>query len=198
MWLLMCLVIITSFLWTALASATLPPLLTSTSDPILLVSADLLLPSSRFPFLSPQIETGPWLYLAPTTHLQLSWCQLAAVSSLICTYSSFSWVKTPGKHRSLAEAAFLAHRSTLSLCHHAGIVPWQPQGCSCPLQTQSRYGPVHTQDISMVPSIIFEDKPTKWSDGPVCGAPYPICLRGSQHRSQFPRVCDFKQLFLSL
>lgn len=46
-------------LWTALASATLSPLLTSTSGPILLVSVDLLLPSSLFPFLSPQIETRP-------------------------------------------------------------------------------------------------------------------------------------------
>lgn len=77
-------------LWTALASATLSPLLTSTSGPILLVSVDLLLPSSLFPFWSPQIETRPCLCLAPTTHLQLFWCQLAAVSFSISTYSSFS------------------------------------------------------------------------------------------------------------
>lgn len=164
---------------------------------------DLLLPSSPFPLLPPQIETRPWLCPATTTHLQLFWCQLAAASSSICTYSSFSWVRISGKHWSPEEAAFLGHQPSRSPCHHAGITPRlllerEPQGCSCPLQPRPRQVPMHTQDVSVVPSISLEDELTKWSDGPACGAPLPIRWCGWQHHSQFPRGCAFKQLFLSL
>lgn len=112
--------------------------LTSMSGLILLISGDLWLPSSLFPFLPPQIETWPWLCPTPTAHLQLFWCQLAAVPSSVCIHSSFSRVKTSGKHQSLLEAVFpfellgdvLASSLTL-----AGVEQ-EPWDSSCPLQPQ--------------------------------------------------------------
>lgn len=111
------------FLWTALAAATLLPLLTTMSGSILLISVDLWLPSSLFPFLPPQMETRPWLYPTPTAHLQLFWCQLAAVSSSVCIHSSFSRVRTSGKYQSLVEAAFPGHQPIWSPQQHVDIIP---------------------------------------------------------------------------
>lgn len=141
---------------------------------------DLLLPSSPFPLLPPQIETRPWLCPTTTTHLQLFWCQLAAASSSICTYSSFSWVRISGKHWSPEEAAFLGHQPSRSPCHHAGITPClllerEPQGGSCPWQPRPRRVPMHTQDVSMVPSISFEDElQVEWCSCLQSSASHPL------------------------
>lgn len=162
-------------------------------NPILLISVDLRLPSSLFPFLPPQTETRPWLCPTPTAHLQLFCCQLAAVSSSGCIPSSCSRVRTSGRYQSLVEAAFPGHQPIWSPQWHAGIIPhpcWSWAGALGSF--------LHTQDISVVPSFSFEDKSTNWSDTSVCWALLPIHWHGWQHCSQFPRGCGFKQLFFSL
>lgn len=184
------------FLWTALATATLLPPLTSVSGPILLISVDLWLPSSLFPFLPPQTQTRPWLCPTPTAHPWLFWGQLAAVSSSVCIHSSFSWVSTPNKSQSLVEAAFPGHQAVWSPQWHIGIIP-QPcgswagaLGLFLPIAVPNV--PMHTQDICVVPSFCFEDKSTKWSHTSACGTPLPIHWHGWQHCSQFPWGCGFK------
>lgn len=139
-----------TFLWTGLATATLPPLLPSTPGPILLISVDLLLLSSLFPLLPPQKESWPSLCPALTAHLWLFWCHTSAVSSSACIYSSFSCVRTSGKHQSLSEAAFLGHQPSWSPLHHAGIAPCR----FLTLSESPRSAPAHcSPNPGMCPSI---------------------------------------------